>query len=68
MIAKHAGKQHEMDEWDQEWDRMTHTSTDYKREIRDMRERIQCYVQRIEELEEEVRQLKRFDSRWVQEP
>jgi predicted nucleic acid-binding Zn-ribbon protein len=68
MIAKRTDQLYEMDEWDQEWDRMTHTSTEYRIEIREMRERIQFYVQRIEELEEEVRQLKRFDSRWVQEP
>jgi uncharacterized protein (UPF0335 family) len=56
------------DDWDSEWDRMTHTSTDYKREIREMRERIRWYVSRIEELETEVRQLKSTDARWVQEP
>ena len=68
MISKRADRLQEIDEWDAEWDRMTHTSAEYKSEIREMRERIQFYVQRIEELEEEVRQLKRFDSRWVQEP
>ena len=56
------------DDWDREWDRMTHTSTDYKKEIREMRERIRWYVSRIEELETEVRQLKSTDARWVQEP
>jgi hypothetical protein len=56
------------DDWDCEWDRMTHTSTDYKREIREMRDRIRWYVSRIEELETEVRQLKSTDARWVQEP
>ena len=40
-----------MDEWEQEWDRMTHTSTEYKREIREMRERIYHYLKRIAELE-----------------
>ena len=57
-----------IDEWEQEWDRIAHTSTEYRQEIREMRERIRYYVRRIEELETEVKQLKAQDARWVQEP
>jgi uncharacterized coiled-coil DUF342 family protein len=57
-----------IDEWEQEWDRMSHTTTEYKAEIRELRERIVWYVSRIETLESEVRELRRMDSRWVQEP
>ena len=57
-----------IDEWDAEWDRTSHTATEYKAEIRELRERIVWYVSRIETLESEVRELRRMDSRWVQEP
>ena len=56
------------DDWDREWDRMSHTISEYQQEIREMRERIRWYVSRIEELETEVKQLKSTDARWVQEP
>lgn len=56
------------DEWVVEWDRMSHTISEYQHEIREMRERIRWYVKRIDELETEVKQLKATDSRWVQEP
>ena len=56
------------DDWEQEWDRIAHTSTEYRQEIREMRERIRYYVRRIEELETEVRELRAKDSQWVQEP
>jgi predicted nucleic acid-binding Zn-ribbon protein len=56
------------DDWEQEWDRIAHTSTEYRQEIREMRERIWFYLKRISELEAEVRDLKANDSRWVQEP
>lgn len=56
------------DDWEQEWDRMSHTPTEYRQEIHDLRERIQWYVKRINELESEVKQLKAHDARWVQEP
>jgi len=56
------------DDWDREWDRMSHTISEYQQQIREMRERIRWYVSRIEELENEVKQLKSTDARWVQEP
>jgi uncharacterized coiled-coil DUF342 family protein len=59
---------HEEDAWDREWDRMSHTISEYRQEIREMRERILWYVRRIEELEAEVKQLRAQDARWVQEP
>jgi uncharacterized coiled-coil DUF342 family protein len=56
------------DDWEQEWDRMTHTASEYRQEIREMRERIYYYLKRIAELEAEVHELRAKDSRWVQEP
>ena len=58
----------EFDTWDVEWDRTPHTVSEYKAEIRELRERIVLYVSRIEALESEVRELRKMDSRWVQEP
>ena len=58
----------EEDDWDREWDRMSHTISEYQQEIREMRERIRWYVNRIEILEAELKQLKAQDARWVQEP
>ena len=55
------------DDWEQEWDRIAHTSTEYRQEIREMRERIYHYLKRIAELEAEVRELRARDGRWVQE-
>jgi hypothetical protein len=54
--------------WQREWDARSHTETEYRQEIREMRERILWYVRRIEELEAEVKQLRAQDARWVQEP
>jgi hypothetical protein len=54
--------------WQREWDARSHTETEYRQEIREMRERIRWYVRRIEELEAEVKQLRAQDARWVQEP
>jgi uncharacterized coiled-coil DUF342 family protein len=59
---------HEEDAWDREWDRMSHTISEYQQQIREMRERIRWYVSRIEQLEAEVKQLRVQDARWVQEP
>jgi hypothetical protein len=36
--------------------------------IREMRERIWYYLKRIAELEQEVKELRAKDARWVQEP
>jgi predicted RNase H-like nuclease (RuvC/YqgF family) len=54
--------------WQRDWDSRSHTETEYRQEIREMRERIQYYVRRIDELETEIKQLKAQDARWVQEP
>jgi uncharacterized coiled-coil DUF342 family protein len=58
----------ELDDWDREWDAQSHTVTEYRIEIRELRERILGYVSRIEQLETEVRELRANDARWVQEP
>jgi uncharacterized coiled-coil DUF342 family protein len=58
----------ELDDWDREWDAQSHTVTEYRIEIRELRERILGYVSRIEQLETEVRELRANDARWVMEP
>jgi uncharacterized coiled-coil DUF342 family protein len=58
----------EFDDWDKEWDAQSHTVTEYRIEIRELRERILGYVSRIEQLETEVRELRANDARWVMEP
>jgi uncharacterized coiled-coil DUF342 family protein len=58
----------EFDEWDKEWDAKAHTATEYRAEIRELRERILGYVSRIEALETELRDLRANDARWVMEP
>jgi hypothetical protein len=58
----------ELDEWDKEWDRTSHTVSEYQREIREMRERLIWYVARISALETEIREMRNSDARWVQEP
>lgn len=37
--------------WEREWDRRSHTTTEYQVEISELRDRIRSYVKRIEELE-----------------
>jgi trehalose-6-phosphatase len=54
--------------WQRDWDARSHTETEYRQEIREMRERTQYYVRRIDGLETEIKQLKAQDARWVQEP
>ena len=46
------------DEWDDEWDAMTHTNFEYRYEIRQLRERCILYWQEIEQLREENRKLR----------
>jgi uncharacterized coiled-coil DUF342 family protein len=60
--------QYQPDLFDDEWDKMAHTPTEYRAEIRELRERILGYVSRIEQLETEVRELRANDARWVMEP
>jgi predicted RNase H-like nuclease (RuvC/YqgF family) len=55
--------------WQREWDARSHTETEYRQEIREMRERIQWYLGQIQSLEEEVAELKRIaESQFVKEP
>jgi len=58
----------EFDDWDKEWDAQAHTATEYRAEIRELRERIIWYVSLIEKLEAELRDLRANDARWVMEP
>lgn len=45
------------DDWDEHWDSMTHTATEYQREIRSLRERITAYLKDIEDLKAERHEL-----------
>ena len=55
--------------WHREWDARSHTETEYRQEIREMRERIRGYLDDIRRLEAEVAELKRVaENQWVREP
>lgn len=45
---------YEIDDWEKEWDRMSHTTSEYQREIRELRERIGFYLKEIELLHDEI--------------
>lgn len=52
-----------------EWDARSHTETEYRQEIREMRERIRFYLAEIERLHAELAELRRHaESQWVREP
>lgn len=40
--------------YEREWDRRSHTETEYRQEIREMRERIRGYVKEIALLQDEI--------------
>ena len=40
--------------YDREWDARSHTETEYRQEIREMRERIQIYLKEIALLQDEI--------------
>lgn len=42
------------DAWDEEWDRMPHSSDEYRREIRELRGRIFTYVEEITKLRSRI--------------
>lgn len=46
--------QSEPGSWEREWDSRSHTSTEYRVEINELRVRIRAYLKRIEELENTV--------------
>jgi uncharacterized coiled-coil DUF342 family protein len=49
---------YEHDPWDDEWDKMAHTPTEYRAEIRQLRERCYKYWKELEELREKVKEVK----------
>lgn len=60
----------EDDDWDKEWDKTSHTSDEYRKEIRDLRQRILFYLEeirllkdRIESLRSDVHELERITFR-----
>ncbi len=50
--------QYQPDEWDDEWDKMAHTPTEYRTEIRQLRERCYRYYKELVELREVVGNLR----------
>jgi DNA repair ATPase RecN len=58
-----------MDEWDEEWDRIPHTNSEYQKEIRELRERIQGYLKDIEIRDQLIAELKEelalVDKYWL---
>ncbi len=55
--------------WQREWDARSHTPDEYRREIRELRERLRGYLADIRRLEAEVAELKRHaENQWVREP
>lgn len=57
--------------WQREWDAMSHTTSEYQREIRELRDRIQGYLKDIEirdQLIAELRdELALLDKYWKKE-
>lgn len=43
--------------WEREWDRKSHTTSEYQTEISELRSRIREYLKRIDELEDMVESL-----------
>ena len=41
------------DDFDEYWDSMTHSATEYREEVRSLRERIRAYLKEIDELKTE---------------
>jgi hypothetical protein len=50
--------QYQYDQWDDEWDKLAHTPDEYRREIRQLRERCAMYSKRIDLLEAELEKLR----------
>ena len=46
------------DEWDDEWDRIPHTTSEYQKEIYDLRERIDTYLKDIEIRDQVIAELR----------
>ena len=54
--------------WEREWDRQSHTVSEYQREIRELRLRIKDYVSRITELEIALHEEQSRNNEWIREP
>lgn len=54
--------------WEREWDRQSHSVTEYQREIRELRARIRAYVSRITELEIALHEERSRNNEWIREP
>jgi uncharacterized coiled-coil DUF342 family protein len=46
------------DEWDEEWDRIPHTASEYQKEIHELRGRIDNYLKDIEIRDQLIAELK----------
>lgn len=54
--------------WQREWDMRSHTTEEYRHEIREMRGRIVEYLREIDALKLENESLRAANERWVMEP
>lgn len=61
-------KESEPGAWEREWDRQSHSVTEYQREIRELRARIRAYVSRITELETALHEEQSRNNEWIREP
>jgi hypothetical protein len=50
--------------WQREWDARSHSDSEYRAEIRDMRDRIATYLKEIDELKAEIHLLRTTMYRW----
>ena len=54
--------------WEREWDARSHSETEYRNEIRELRARVRAYLAEIERLRAENDELRAANARWVMEP
>lgn len=54
--------------WEREWDAQSHTATEYREAIAEMRQRIREYLSEIAGLKAENAELRARETAWVQEP
>lgn len=54
--------------WQREWDAQSHTATQYREAIAEMRQRIREYLSEIAALKAENAELRAREAAWVREP
>lgn len=64
----HVDDQSPAGSWVREWDARPHTVCEYQREIRELRDRVRSYLERIGQLEAELNEERAKGEAWVREP